>query len=716
LAIGDASTQSPVERLLQFIGTRTALLVLDNFEQILAGAPVVSQLLAHCPELKVLVTSRAPLRLYGEHEFFVAPLAYPVDLATTSPERILESESVQLFLARAQAVRGDFQLTLKTASPVAEICHRLDGLPLAIELAAARTKVLSPEALLARLGDRLSLLTTGSLERPARQRTLRGALDWSHDLLPAPVKKLFRRLSIFNGGCTLSAARTVCDLDGDLEMDVLDGLAELVDWSLLQSDAEPDGEPRCRMLESIREYAWERLLSSPDFPVVRQRHAAVFPALAEAAGDQLHGPEQTKWRDRLQREMPNLRLALHWCLEHDHLAPGMRAASALWLFWFVRGFVTEGRQMLKLLLEHPMSGAGSARAQALFTAGMLAFYQHDVEAGRRLHEEGLAIQQGLGDWAGIATALFGLAQVEFDANELPKARALHEQALAIRRELGDPWQIAFSAGNLGLVLQQSGDSLRARELIEESIAIRRQMGDVRGTAGGLFVLARLVQDAGDLDGARSLYRESFALAKEADDRWTLGHILAGLASLAASEGRWTLALRLHSAAAMTSEASESTLFPGWRERVDLNVQQARRELDANAAAEAWDEGRQTDIEVLLTEVLSAPTPSSVPPNRALDAPKPVEGGLHASYAIPLTRREREIARLIALGLTNRQIAEALTISERTAATHIAHIFEKLEMNSRAQVASWAALRLDISSSEVRRNISRPDDATSRGSL
>jgi non-specific serine/threonine protein kinase len=539
----------------------------------------------------------------------------------------------------------------------------------------------------------MSLLTTGPPDRAPRQRTLRAAVGWSYELLSPAEQTMFRRLAIFVGGCTLDTVTAVCNGDRDPESDVFEQLTSLVDQSLLQLEIEPDGEPRFRMLESIREYAWEHLIGSPDFDLIRRRHAEAFLGLAEAAEAELHGPQQTVWRDRLQREMPNLRSALRWSLERGEPEPGLRAVAALWLFWFVRGFVNEGRQWLSMFLEHPSASAsGSPRAAALFTAGMLAFYQRDYAAGRALHEEGLVLQRRLGNRAGIASALFGLGQAAFDGGDLPRARALHEEALQIRQELGDPWQIAFSAGNLGLVVQAQGDTVLARQLIEQSVAIRRQLGDQRGTAGGLFMLARLIQGNGDLRRARVLYRESLEIATGIDDRWLLGHLLAGLACLAVAEGRWSLAVRLQGATTAASEASESALFPGMREGVDKELERARSVLGQVEAAAALAQGRDENLQALLIEALAGD--SSAYDHGVADVSSAVRLGTHASSGMPLTRREREVAGLIARGYTNREVAEALSITARTAATHVEHILDKLEVASRSQIAAWAAGRLD----------------------
>ena len=531
------------------------------------------------------------MRLHGEREFLVPPLTLPDCASDPTPERLVRSEAIQLFVHRAQAVQTDFRLTDETAAALAAICHRLDGLPLAIELAAARCKVLSPQALLVRLDDRLSLLTTGPKDYPVRQQTLRAALDWSYELLAPAEQTLFRRLGVFAGGCTLETAAAVCDPDGELAIGVLDGLASLVDNSLLRQAPDPDGEPRFRMLESVRDYAWDRLLASGQLRTIRRQHAQVFLGLAEDAESELRGLHQTDWRDRLEREMPNLRGALRWSIDGGDLERGMRAAAALWMFWFVRGHLAEGRQWLAALLEVPTAvPVTAARGKALFTAGILAFYQRDHAAGRRLHEEGLAVQRQLGDRAGIAYALFGLGQDAFSGGDLTAARALHEEALAIRRELGDAWQVALSLANLGNVAEEQAEHALARAVLEESLAIRRRLGDGRGSAATLAVLARVVQGQSDHHLARALYAESLTIARELDDAWSLVHVLAGLAGLAAAEDRWTLTVQLAGAAAAARDSSGCALLPGWPEQMDRSLERAKQALGPAASVAAWQEG------------------------------------------------------------------------------------------------------------------------------
>ncbi len=349
------------------------MLLLDNFEQLVSAAPVVAELLAAAPHLHVLVTSRTALHLSGEHEFVVPPLPLP-DLRDLPPlDRLAQSEAIRLFVERAQAVKSDFALTEENAAAIAAICHDLDGLPLAIELAAGRSKLLSPQVLLPRLRNRLKLLVGGARDKPARQQTLHGTITWSYDLLDQGEKPLFRRLAVFVGGYTLAAAEAVCNADGDLEGDILDGVAGLVDKSLLQQEEQADGEPRFLMMETIREYALERLAASGEAEAMRQQHATFFLQLAEEADPKVRSTEQATWYRRLEVEHDNLRAALHWTLEHQEVEIGLRLAGALWAFW--RQHLREGRSWLEQVLVQPGARARTAaRAKALLGAGALAFF------------------------------------------------------------------------------------------------------------------------------------------------------------------------------------------------------------------------------------------------------------------------------------------------------------------------------------------------------
>ncbi|OGG56550.1 MAG: hypothetical protein A3F84_22560, partial [Candidatus Handelsmanbacteria bacterium RIFCSPLOWO2_12_FULL_64_10] len=540
LGVKEAAGQPLTKGLKDYLRDKSLLLVLDSFEQIISAAPQVADLLTACPRLKGLVTSRASLRVYGEHEFPVPPLTLPdpqrlSDAGADLAFALFQYEAVRLFIERALAVRPDFAVTNENAPAVAEICHRLDGLPLAIELAAARIRLLPPQAMLARLGRRLPLLTGGARDLPARQQTLRNAIAWSYDLLDAGEHTLFRRLAVFVGGFTLEAAEAVCrELSVGavrepplqvIDVDGLDGLESLVSKSLLRQE-EVAGEPRFIMLETIQEYALERLTESGEAEAMRRQHAEYFLALAEGAETELRGPQQALWLNRLEEEHDNLRAALRWSIERGEAEQGLRLGGALWRFWEVHGYLTEGRERLAgLLTLTGTSGRTAARAKALNGAGVLASRQGDYAAARALHEESLAIRRTLDDKQGIAWSLNNLGLVAADQGDYAAARALHEESLAIRRTLDDRQGIAASLNNLGLVVANQGDHARARALYEESLGILGALGNRQGIANLLNNLGNVAYGQGDCAAARALYEESLAIRRALGDRWGISNSL-----------------------------------------------------------------------------------------------------------------------------------------------------------------------------------------------
>jgi len=464
LGIKETGSQPLVESLKHALHDQQVLLLLDNFEQVLGAAPLVADFLAAAPRLKVLVTSRAVLHLSGEHEFAVPPLELP-DLAQLPPvETLSQYAAVALFIARAQAVQPEFQITSASAPALAEICHRLDGLPLAIELAAARSKLFPPQALLARLGSRLQMLSGGARDRPAHQQTLRSTIDWSYALLQPGERTLFRRLAVCIGGCTLEAAEAVCreqeagsreqagvSADANPLPPTLDGLTTLVDKSLVGQELGMDGEPRFVLLETIREYALERLAASGEADAIRQQHAAYYLALAEAAAPQFQGAEQTAWLARLTVEHANLRAALAWSLGGRDAEVGGQLAGALWWFWFVRGQQREERGWVAGTLER--------RGEV---AALLA--------------EGLALGRALGDQAGVATALTTLGQMARAQGDAARAAALLAEGLALQRELGDQHGVAECLEGLAGVVGVQGQPARAALLFGAAEALRDAIG------------------------------------------------------------------------------------------------------------------------------------------------------------------------------------------------------------------------------------------------
>ena len=669
------------------LGERRLLLVLDNVEHVLAAGPALVELLAGCPGLTLLVTSRAVLRVSGEHVVTVPPLALP------DPEQsraaLTGNDAVRLFVERSAAVSQGFALTDANAAAVARVCRALDGLPLAIELAAARMTVLSPEALLTRLDRRLAVLTGGSRDGPERHRTLRAGLAWSHDLLGPAEQQLFRRLAVFSGGFGLAAAEA---LGGRL-----DTLSALVDRSLVQRV--PQDEPRFALLETVAEFALERLLAAGEEAAARDAHAAHFRALAAAAEPELRGPDQQVWRDRLEADLDNLRAALTRSTGPD----GLRLAGALWYFWFQRGLPGEGRRWLARALADP-GESGVDRAQALLGAGTLAWRQGDFAAARQHLDESVRLWRATGDDRGLAEALHVLGHVEFDQRDLRAAQVLFEDSLAAYRSTEDTLGGLPLLADLGLVAYHRGDYARATRIHEESLAEFRRHGlkdrvagalnvlgdlariageqeraatlyaesldlfrELRGTPGiasALHKLGQVARATGDRAKARSFYRQSLALQRDLGNAQGIAECLAGLAG---TVPRPADAARVLGAAEALLAELGVPLAPADQAVLDRDRKALRRTLGPQ-----WSEpaGLDEAIELALAD-------EPAPPVRAETA---------------LSPREREVAALIARGLTNKEISAALVIAEKTVGSHVEHIMTKLGLRSRTRVAVWAIER------------------------
>jgi predicted ATPase len=550
-----------IERVLAaFLRDRQLLLVLDNFEQVVDAAPALTGLLAHAPRVKALVTSRAPLRVYGEHEFPVPPLdlpAAPPDgagvagpggrSATGPPVAALgQVAAVALFVQRAQAARPDFTLTTENAAAVAAICRRLDGLPLAIELAAARSKLFSPAALLDRLADAplLELLAGGPRDRTDRQRTLRGAIEWSYNLLTEEEQRLFRRLAAFVGGRAPEAVEAVCNAEGDLGVGVWDGLVSLAEKNLLQQQEGFDGAPRFWMLVTIHSYARERLTDSGEAEAVRRRHAAYYLALVERAEPHLRGAEQQQWLDRLESEHDNLRAALGWALACGEGALAQRLAGPLWRFWSVRGYLTEGRAWLARAREADAART-PARAVVCRAAGTLAQAQSDYSAARRLLEEALSIFRERDDRLNEARTLNNLGIVEYEQGDLEAARATYTAVLQIQRALDEQWGLAAALTNLGMVAMDLNDPAAARGYHTEALALFRELKDRRGATAALNNLAVLAHQEGNYAAARAMWQECAATYREFGYKESLGLALANLGVAARDEGAYDEARALY---------------------------------------------------------------------------------------------------------------------------------------------------------------------------
>ena len=645
--IKEAAERSFLDLLKASLQDKHLLLYLDNFEQILGAAPQLSALLTSCPHLKILVTSRATLHLQGEHEFPVPFLALPDLKQLPSPDALSHYASVTLFLQRAQAVKPTFQLTAANARTIAEICVRLDGLPLTIELACARIKLLSLPALLTRLEHRLQVLSSGTQDAPTRQQTLRNTIQWSYDLLDAAERRLFRQLSVFVGGCTVEAIESVCAAPHDGSGQVLEGVASLIDKSLLQQTEQEGAEPRLVMLETIREYGCECLTASGEAEATQQAHAAYYLALAEQAESELGGPQQSLWLDRLEQEHGNLRAALRWSLEQKEgekavyrVEIALRLGRALAEFWHIHGHYSEGRSVLERALAASEGVGASVRAKAFSAAAMLINIQGDTDRSEALAEESLALYRELEDKEGIALALYKLGQVAWLKGKLALAGSLIEESLELSRELGDSISVAYSLFSLaglatlrgeyargsartwqslalfkklgdkrGIALAllelaeqlfiSGSDEPRVRQLLEEGLVLYREVGGKDASASYFYLTGRVALSQGDPFTARERLEESLTLYKELGDRQHIVRSLIGLAKVEAHQGNYAAAQVLY-------EESLSLARVGHR----LNIASSLEGLAHVAAAQrqlVWATRLWGAAEVL-RETMGAPLP------------------------------------------------------------------------------------------------------------
>ena len=646
LGVRESADRTLTEALKDHLRDKELLLLLDNFEQIAGAAPLVGELLAACPRLKALATSRGALRVYGEHEYAVPPLALPDPRRLPPIRRLRQYESVRLFIERAQAAKGNFEVTNESAPAVAEICVRLDGLPLAIELAAARTKILTPQAMLSRLDSRMKLLKGGARDLPERQRTLRAAIDWSHDLLEEDERVFFRRASVFVGGFALEAAEEVCDADGGLELDVLDGVESLLAKSLLRRrEEEAEDEPRFYMLETIREYATERLEESGEAEAVRRPHAEHYLGVAEEAEPELKGAHQLEWFAQLEAEHDNLRAALSWALRHEEAELGLGLAGALWWFWLVRGHLSEGRRWLEqVLAQDGRSATPSVRAKALVGAGRLLLEQGDLQRATALLGEGVALLREAGTKEELADALDNLGIAQAHRGELEQAQALFEESVELFEEAGDRWGVAESLNNLALTARTRGETDRVRALHEESLSIRRELEDKRGIAMSLgnladealvrgdhertatfceegLALARGLEDKGLTatflgilgtamlgrdapERSAELLKESLVIGQELGDKYHLHANLMSLALAAGTAGKAIREAHLYGAAQGLRESAGIPLLDlEAREHFEHTVETARSEVELEAWERAWEEGRTMNLDQAISYAL-----------------------------------------------------------------------------------------------------------------
>jgi predicted ATPase/DNA-binding CsgD family transcriptional regulator len=787
LGLQGSSTRSPLELLKSTLREQQRLLVLDNFEQVVAAAPLLVDLLAACPLLKLLVTSREVLHVRGERVFAVPPLALPDPKHLPDGETMSRYGAVALFLARAREVEPTFQLTSSNASLIAEICVRLDGLPLAIELAAARLKLLPPSALLERLEHRLAVLTGGPRDLPVRQHTLRNTIAWSYDLLLEEEQQLFRLLSVFVGGCSLEAIEALHVALGGEQTQALDGVTSLLDKNLLrqveQEGLEQDNR-RLLMLETIREYGWEAIDALGELEAVRQEHAAYYLSLAEEAEVHLFGAEQVRWFDRLEQEHDNLRTALSWAVEQERggeagqrKETALRLTGALIRYWAVRGPLSEGLAWLERELAATSSVPAPARIRALSGASWLAFFLGDGERAEVLSEECLrlyraaretrealdlaasllwlgwlplthgnddevrflleesrALAREVGDKRNLAYLLHFLGMAAIDQNNYAEARSLLEESQRYYREMDNKEDLVWSFLYLGQLFFAQGDTVRAYALVEEGLELARATNYKIGSACSLYLLGRFALAQGELTRAQpwleeslavfealglqpnvaqvlswlagialvrgerakagTLCERSIALSRQMDDQMSMALYLQQWGCIVAQQGNAAWAAQLWGAAETLGSATQSlrpfdlfTLFTMLGERADYErmVSDVRSRLGESTFAKTWAEGQTMTPEQAIAAQGQPILPGQIRTNTGTtghNSPTP-------PYQYGLTEREGEVLRLVARGLSDAQVAEALVISPRTVNAHLRSIYSKLGITSRHAATLFA---------------------------
>jgi predicted ATPase/DNA-binding XRE family transcriptional regulator len=649
VGVGDTGDVPLLDGLAQALRPLRLLLVLDNCEHVLAAAPLVAELLVRCPDLGVLATSRTLLGVQGEHSFPVRPLVVPEASAATSPEAAAAWPAVALFVQRARAVQPTFALTADNVAPVVAICRRLDGLPLALELAAARAAVLPPAALLARLEQPIPVLSGGARDAPARHRALRDTIAWSHDLLSEDQRRVFRRLGVFAGSCTLAAAEQVC-ADPDANCSVLDDIAALVEHSLLQPAADAAGEPRFGLLETIRAHALERLEASGEMAEVRRRHASAFLRLAEETERRLVSPDQAHALGRLDVELDNIRSALAWSASaHGDAELGQRLVGSLAWFWYLRGHLQEGRMWAERLLARGAGGADTpGHARARFVLGGIAAMQGDAASATAPLQESVALFRAQGDWRRLAYALTLLGLATASLGEPAAALALYDESMTFAHRVRDAWLEAYLLTNQGAARDRLGDPLGAEELYRSSLDLFRRLSDAWGSSIALRGLGGLAAARGDYPAARALYEESVALFRKSGDArglpqallglgkatlragagpeaeriyrealagWQqLGisagvvRCLAGLAGAAAAQGRWERAARLYAATAGQARALGVTFSAADQAERDRRVADIRARLGEPSFAAAWSAGQALSLDRAIVDALGASGP------------------------------------------------------------------------------------------------------------
>jgi predicted ATPase/DNA-binding CsgD family transcriptional regulator len=674
------------EQLKHWLTNKHLLLILDNFEQVIAAAPLMEDLLVACPLLKIVITSREVLHLQAEYEYPVSPLALPDLKQLPTIDEIPQYTAIALFIQRAQVALHTFQITPSNVRAVAEICTQLDGLPLAIELAAARVKLLPPYDLLARLSQRFEILTSGIRTLPTRQQTLRNTLKWSYDLLNTREQQLFRRLSVFVRNWTIAAVEAVCYETPQEAASALDEISSLFDKSLLLQ-TEREGEAHFTMLLTVREYGLECLRESSEAERIQRAHARYYLTMAEEVEPEYFGTQATAVLDKLEREYENLRAAFQWMSKSGEIEMALRLGGALWWFWYARGHLSEGRQLMDLLLSRSEGVAASVRAKALISVGWFAYQQKDFVRAETLLNESLELYRSLGDKQQSATSLYRLGQVAWAKGDFPALQILAEEALKLYYELGTKDGIADSLLLLSYAATERGDYARAHKLAEQAATIFKGIGDQWAISYTLADLARVVLLQGDPVTAQTLIEESFALSIELGYMGNTASCLEHLAEVVATQDQLSWAALLCGAAEHLRDIIAIPLGSTQLADYEHIVAAVRSKLGEEAFKATWSQGRSmTPQQAFAMQEYARTLDAAFIRSQLVETVNPQS---LSTYPDHLTVREVEILRLVAEGQTDAQIADQLVISPRTVNAHLTSIYRKIQVSSRSAATRYA---------------------------
>jgi non-specific serine/threonine protein kinase len=687
LMVAEVPGRPPLEVLAEHLSDRRVLIVLDNCEHVVDACALVAQsLLGSCKRLTLLATSREALNIPGELVWRVPSLRLPDVTQALELGALSRYEAVALFVDRARSAQHDFTLSSANSQAVALVCSRLDGIPLAIELAAARIRLMSPQQILNRLNDRFRLLTSGSRTALPRQQTLRASIEWSYDLLTESEQMLFRRLSVFAGSFTLDAVERACSEDGLEARRVVDILGRLADKSVLIAMPEEAGLAGFRLLETLRQYGRERLEDAGEADLTERRHRDYYLALSEAAEAALVGPGQATWLERLDAEHDNLRTALAWSIDREPES-ALRMSAALSAFWVERGHLTEGRSWLQRAID-ATHATSAARAGALLGAAQLAYSQADYVMARSYYEAGLATARQTDDGAAAGAALVGLGIVTFAEGNRDDARAPLEEGLNAARRAGRPRTVIRALSQLATLEAQRGQTDEAARRADESLALARQTADLSGIVVSLHNLAMVAVLEGDTAAQRSATEEGLIASRNLRSPWWISVFLEHSATAALGGHHPESALQLAAAAAHLRESIRGVVSPVWVAVVEQFVlAPARGALSDSATAAAWTSGTRMTVDLAVAKALSETTLHIGERDAGPERVDPLS----------LSKREQAVATLVAEGLTNHQIAAKLFISRRTVETHVQHIFNKLGFSTRSQIAAWAVRQQLIAS-------------------